>query len=54
MSLTGTGARVEVPLAGARVAPGETLFASLRRDRIAVRRVAAGALRARSAQQRHR
>jgi putative spermidine/putrescine transport system ATP-binding protein len=42
--LTGTGARIEVPLAGARVASGETLFTSLRRDRIAVRRVAAGAL----------
>jgi putative spermidine/putrescine transport system ATP-binding protein len=38
--ITGAGARVEVPLAGARVTPGETLFASLRRDRIAVRRPA--------------
>ena len=42
--LTGTGARLEVPLSGARVSTGETLFTSLRRDRIAVQRVAAGAL----------
>jgi putative spermidine/putrescine transport system ATP-binding protein len=45
MVLTGTGARVEVPLAGTRAGPGETLFASLRRDRISVRRPTQGALR---------
>jgi ABC-type Fe3+/spermidine/putrescine transport system ATPase subunit/ABC-type spermidine/putrescine transport system permease subunit II len=45
MMLTGTGARVEVPLAGSRVGAGETLFASLRRDRITVRRPAPGGLR---------
>ena len=43
--MTSIGARVEVPLAGGRVAPGETLFASVRRDRIAVRRPASGELR---------
>src|SRR5882757_54476 len=42
---TGTGAHVEVPLGGAHVAQGETVFASLRRDRIAVRRPDAGELR---------
>jgi putative spermidine/putrescine transport system ATP-binding protein len=42
---TGTGAHVEVPLGGTRAVPGETVFASLRRDRIAVRRPAAGELR---------
>ncbi len=45
MMLTGTGAHIDVPLKGARVAAGETLFASLRRDRIAVRRPAPGELR---------
>jgi putative spermidine/putrescine transport system ATP-binding protein len=39
VALTGTGARIEMPLGGTRVAPGETVFASLRRDRIAVRRL---------------
>ncbi|MDB5404136.1 MAG: putative transporter, ATP-binding protein [Rhodopila sp.] len=42
---TGTGARVEVPLAGMHVAPGGTVFASLRRDRIAVRRLGTGEAR---------
>ena len=45
MMLTGTGAHIDVPLAGARVAAGQILFASLRRDRIAVRRPAPGELR---------
>jgi putative spermidine/putrescine transport system ATP-binding protein len=40
--LTSTGARVEVPLSGAGVAPGEILFAALRRDRITLRRPAQG------------
>ena len=40
--LTGTGGRIDVPLDGANVVPGEMLFASLRRDRIAVRRPATG------------
>ena len=43
--LTGTGARIEVPLEGTRVAPGETLFASLRRDRVSVRRPVADEMR---------
>ena len=38
VAVTSGGARIEVPLGGNRVAPGETVFASLRRDRIAVRR----------------
>jgi ABC-type Fe3+/spermidine/putrescine transport system ATPase subunit/ABC-type spermidine/putrescine transport system permease subunit II len=42
LMLTGTGARVEVPLSGAHAVPGETLFAALRRDRITVRRPAQG------------
>ena len=33
-----------MPLSGARISPGETLFTSLRRDRITVRRMAAGAV----------
>ncbi len=45
VAMTSTGARVEVPLAGKRIVPGETLFASLRRDRIAVRRPAPGEAR---------
>jgi putative spermidine/putrescine transport system ATP-binding protein len=40
--LTGTGAQVEVPRAGALVTLGETVFVSLRRDRIKVRRPAMG------------
>jgi putative spermidine/putrescine transport system ATP-binding protein len=42
VALTDTGSRVEVPLAGQQVVPGDKLFASLRRDRIAVRRPASG------------
>jgi putative spermidine/putrescine transport system ATP-binding protein len=42
VALTSGGARVEVPLAGKRIVPGETLFASLRRDRITVRRPTPG------------
>ena len=42
--LTGVGARIAVPVGGARVTPGETLFASLRRDRIGVRRAVSGEL----------
>jgi len=42
IALTGTAARIEVPLVGTHVAPGETVFASLRRDRITVRRPAQG------------
>jgi putative spermidine/putrescine transport system ATP-binding protein len=42
VTLTSTGARVEVPLRGQRVAPGDKLFVSVRRDRIAVRRPASG------------
>ena len=38
-------ARIEVPLGGNRAAPGETVFASVRRDRIAVRRLATGEAR---------
>ena len=43
IAVTGTGARIEVPLGNAHVAPGEQVFGSLRRDRIAVRRREAGA-----------
>ena len=42
--LTGTGTHVEVPLAGTHVALGERVFASLRRDRIVVRRAGTGEL----------
>jgi putative spermidine/putrescine transport system ATP-binding protein len=42
VAVTNGGARIEVPLGGNRVAPGETVFASLRRDRIAVRRPPSG------------
>src|SRR3984957_15639842 len=42
VAVTSGGARIEVPLGGNRVAPGETVFASLRRDRIAVRRPPSG------------
>jgi ABC-type Fe3+/spermidine/putrescine transport system ATPase subunit/ABC-type spermidine/putrescine transport system permease subunit II len=38
VALTGSGARIEVPLGGTRAVPGETVFAALRRDRVAVRR----------------
>ncbi len=42
MALTSTGARIEVPLGGTHVSPGDTVFTSLRRDRIAVRRPPSG------------
>jgi putative spermidine/putrescine transport system ATP-binding protein len=45
VAVTSSGARIEVPLGGNRVAPGETVFASLRRDRIAVRRPPTGEAR---------
>jgi len=38
VAVTGTGARIEIPLGNAHVAPGEQIFGSLRRDRVAVRR----------------
>jgi len=38
VALTGTGARIEIPLNGGHAAAGEQIFGSLRRDRIAVRR----------------
>jgi putative spermidine/putrescine transport system ATP-binding protein len=38
IAVTGTGARIDVPLNGAQVAVGEQIFGSLRRDRVAVRR----------------
>ncbi len=38
IAVTGTGARIEVPMAGAHVVAGEQIFGSVRRDRIAVRR----------------
>ncbi|HQT76179.1 MAG: Fe3+/spermidine/putrescine ABC transporter ATP-binding protein [Rhodospirillales bacterium 20-64-7] len=44
VAMTSTGARLEVPLHGTRVLQGETLFASLRRDRITVRRHVGGEL----------
>jgi putative spermidine/putrescine transport system ATP-binding protein len=42
LAVTGTGARLEIPLGGARIVAGDQVFASLRRDRIAVRRPATG------------
>src|SRR5882724_5377970 len=44
VAVTGTGSRIEIPLGGARVAPGEQVFGSVRRDRIAVRRRDVGQL----------
>jgi len=41
-AVTGTGARIELPLGEQRVQPGEQIFGSLRRDRITVRRQDAG------------
>src|SRR6516225_1907213 len=40
VAVTGTGTRLEVPLGGARLVPGMTVFASVRRDRVTVRRPA--------------
>ena len=45
VAVTATGARAEVPLGGVRVVPGSTVFASVRRDRVTVRRPASGELR---------
>ena len=45
VAVTSSSARIEVPLGGNRAAPGETVFASVRRDRIAVRRLATGEAR---------
>ena len=42
IAVTGTGARIEIPLGTAHVAPGEQIFGSVRRDRIAVRRLDPG------------
>jgi putative spermidine/putrescine transport system ATP-binding protein len=42
LSVSETGARVEVPLDGAEAALGEPVFAAVRRDRIAVRRSGSG------------
>jgi putative spermidine/putrescine transport system ATP-binding protein len=42
LAVSGTGARLEIPLAGVRVAPGEPVFAAVRRDRITVRRPGPG------------
>jgi putative spermidine/putrescine transport system ATP-binding protein len=42
VAVTGTGVRLEVPLGGARLVPGATVFASVRRDRVTVRRPAPG------------
>ena len=41
-AVTGTGARIELPLGEQRAQPGEQIFGSLRRDRITVRRQDAG------------
>ncbi len=43
IAVTGTGARIEIPLGNAHVTPGEQVFGSLRRDRVAVRRREPGA-----------
>ncbi len=42
IAVTGTGARLEIPLGNAHVATGDQVFGSLRRDRVAVRRREAG------------
>jgi putative spermidine/putrescine transport system ATP-binding protein len=44
-AVTGAGARMEIPLGGVRVAPGEAVSAALRRDRVSVRRPAPGEMR---------
>ena len=41
-AVTSTGARIEVPLKGRSASPGERIFASLRRDRVQVRRNTGG------------
>jgi putative spermidine/putrescine transport system ATP-binding protein len=45
VAVTSTGVRLEVPLGGVRLAAGTTVFASVRRDRVTVRRPALGELR---------
>jgi putative spermidine/putrescine transport system ATP-binding protein len=45
VAVTGTGVRLEVPLGGVRLAAGTTVFASVRRDRVTVRRPPVGELR---------
>ena len=42
LAMTSVGTRIEVPLDGSRVSTGEGIFATVRRDRIAVRRPAPG------------
>ncbi|MBV8868781.1 MAG: ABC transporter ATP-binding protein [Acetobacteraceae bacterium] len=42
LALTGTGTRLEIPIGRVPLAGGDTVFASLRRDRVAVRRPATG------------
>ncbi|MBV8615200.1 MAG: ABC transporter ATP-binding protein [Acetobacteraceae bacterium] len=42
LALTGTGTRLELPISRVPLASGDTVFASLRRDRVAVRRPATG------------
>jgi len=42
VAVTGNGVRVEIPLGGARVVPGTTVFAAVRRDRVTVRRPVPG------------
>ncbi len=42
VAVTGSGVRFEVPLGAVRLVAGATVFASVRRDRVAVRRPAAG------------
>jgi putative spermidine/putrescine transport system ATP-binding protein len=45
VALTSGGARIEIPLGATRVAPGDAISASLRRDRVIVRRPAPGDVR---------
>ncbi len=42
VAVIGNGVRLEIPLGGVRVAPGEAVSASVRRDRVTVRRSAPG------------
>jgi putative spermidine/putrescine transport system ATP-binding protein len=44
-AVTGGGARIEIPLGGARLAAGDMVFAALRRDHVSVRRPAPGETR---------
>jgi putative spermidine/putrescine transport system ATP-binding protein len=45
LAIIGKGARLEIPLGGFRIASGELVFASVRRDRVMVRRPAPGEAR---------